>query len=140
MVVEDNVSPSPPVKHPCKNAYPRPDTDAQKWSRANATSGTSKQVEYKHKVLEEIRNGTFKHDHKRWKTFKGKIILMDPNAEVLDNPAHLLSVKHSCCSSWIRMSTPYNTECFKRHVTTCSFSTAVGGMKTLESYGIQVLA
>jgi hypothetical protein len=138
--VKDDGSLSPLAKRPRKNAYPRPDTDAQIRSRANVTPGMSKQAAYKRKVLEEIRNGTYNRDHKRWKTFKGKIMLIDPDADVPDDPARLLSVKHSCCGSWIRMSTPYNTEHFKKHVTTCSFSTATGGMKTLESYGIRALA
>jgi hypothetical protein len=66
-------------------------------------------------------------------------MLMDPYADVPDNPVCLLSVKHSCCGSWICMSVPYNTEHFKKHVTTCSFSMVTGGMKTLESYGIWAL-
>jgi hypothetical protein len=130
----------PPAKRPRKNAYPRPDTDAQIRSQSNAMPGMSKQAEYKRKVLEEIRNGTYDRDPKRWKTFKGKIRQIDPDADVPDDPARLLSVKHSRCGSWIRMSTPYNTERFKKHVTACSFSTAAGGMKTLESYGIVALA
>jgi hypothetical protein len=140
VVLKNDTPRSPPVKRARKIAYPWPDTAAQMRSQAKPTTGTSKQAVYKHKALEEIRNGTYICDHKRWTTFKGKIILMDPDAEVPDNPAHLLSVKHSRCSSWIRMSMPYNTERFKRHLKICTFSTAAGGMKTLKSYGIQVLA
>jgi len=137
----DDVLPTPlPTKRPCRIAYPRPDAKAPTKSNADVTVGISKQAVLKRKALEKLQNSTFIRDPKRWKNFDDKIVGIDPGAEVPDDPQLILWVKHSLCGSWKRMSMPYNTERFKKHVETCSskFSTTAGGMKMLHKYGIMV--
>ncbi|KAI0301414.1 hypothetical protein BC826DRAFT_1102007 [Russula brevipes] len=122
-------------------AYPCPDSGIRKRPKIDAPPGTSKQAVSKRKALDQIRNGTFIQDPKRWESFKAKLAQLDPAFEVCEGDVgRILSVKHSRCGSWIRMAAPYSIERFKTHVLKpCSFSTTAGGMKTLSSYGVIVL-
>jgi hypothetical protein len=99
----------------------------------------SKQAASKRKALEQIRDGTFVRNPKRWETFKDKLKELDPLFEVSESdPTLVRSAKHSRCGSWILMAAPYDIERFKTHIKKCSYSTAAGGMRTLDSFGILV--
>jgi hypothetical protein len=100
----------------------------------------SKQAASKRRALEEIRNGTFIRNPKRWENFKSKLAQLDPLSEVSEtDPTLARSAKHSRCGAWILMAAPYDVERFKAHVKSCSYSTGAGGMKTLENFGVRVL-
>ncbi|KAH9991137.1 hypothetical protein BJV77DRAFT_962978 [Russula vinacea] len=101
--------------------------------------GTSKQAASKRRLLEQIRDGTFVRNPKRWEAFKSKLARLDPHFEVSEtDPTLARSAKHSRCGSWILMAVPYIVERFKTYINSCSYSTEAGGMKTLNNYGIIV--
>lgn len=126
------------VKRPRNLAYPPTQPQTQKW--ASESVGTSKQAVARHKANEQVLNGTFVHDPKRWNEYKTKLAELDPNFEVSEDPKLVRQVKHSICGGWFVMSAPYEKERFKNHVTSCSYSTGGGGMKLLESFGVVVLS
>ena len=134
--------PAAPVrpKRPRSLAYPGPDSEMHaKRTKISMPVGTSKQAVSKRKILEQIRDGTFVRNPKRWEVFKSKLAQLDPYFEVSEtDPTLSRSAKHSRCGSWVLMAAPYNIERFKAHVKTCSYSTEAGGMKTLDSYGLTV--
>ena len=67
--------------------------------------------------------------------FKSKLSKLDPHFEVSEtDPTLARSAKHSRCGAWILMAAPYDTERFKAHVKCCSYSTAAGGMATLDKF------
>ena len=119
-------------------AFPSSNDTACKQAKTNTQVGMSKQAIWKRKILEQINNGTWIADPKKWATYKSKLIKLDRHFEVLDNPCLACYVKHSRCGSWIIMSLPYDVGRFKTHINSRSYSTASGGMKTLDGYGILV--
>ena len=130
-------SPSGGLKHPCNLAYP---DDSKVHKRTKLTPqagqpGLSKQAVSKRRVLDQIRDGTFVQNPKRWDVFKSKLSKLDPRFEVSEtDPTLARSVKHLRCRAWIQMAAPYDTERFKGHVKRCSYSTAAGGMITLDKF------
>lgn len=126
------------AKKPRTLSFPSPDNRPFKWAKTNGPVGVSKQAVWKRKVLEQIENGTWVADPKKWESYKTKLVKLDPNFEVCEKPGFERNVKHSRCGSWIVMSLPYDVGRFKTHVNSCSYSTASGGMKTLDTYGILV--
>ena len=119
-------------------AFPSPDDRPCKQAKTNAPVGTSKQAVSKRTALEKIENGTWVRDTKRWETYQSKLGKIDRHFKVLDDPRFPCHVKHSRCGSWILMSAPYDVGRFKSHNKSCSYSTASGGMKTLDNYGVLV--
>jgi hypothetical protein len=102
--------------------------------------GTSKQALSKHRANESILNGTFVWDPKRWDDYKKKLAQLDPDFEVSEtDSSRIRYVKHSVCGGWYLMAAPYDKERFKQHVKGCSYSMGMGGMKTLERFGVVVL-
>lgn len=98
-------------------------------------AGTSKQAVSKRRILEQIQNGTFVRNPKKWETFKDKLSWIDPQFEVSEtDPTLARSAKHSRCGSWILMAAPYDVERFKTHAKSCTYSTGAGGMKTLDNF------
>lgn len=130
------------LKRPRTLAYPSADNSKSlKCTKAPTPAGTSKQAALKRRALEQIRDGTFVRNSKRWEAFKSKLRQLDPNFEVSENdPTLARSAKHSRCGSWILMAAPYEIERFKMHIKSCSssFSTAAGGMKTLDNFVVIV--
>jgi hypothetical protein len=126
------------MKRPCNLAYPpaHPQTREQ----VGKTVGSSKQAVAKHKANQSVLNGTFVHNPKRWDKFKKKLAELDPNFEVSEDPNLARQVKHSVCGGWFTMSAPYKKEHFKKHVTSCSYSTGGSRMKSLEAFGIVALS
>jgi len=115
------------------------DSDGErKRSKTNAPVGMSKQAGWKRRTLDKIAKGTWVRNAKKWADYKSKLLELDEHFEVLDNPRFPRNVKHSRCGSWFVMTVPYNVDRFKAHVDKCSYSTAPGGMKTLDSYGVCV--
>ena len=119
-------------------AFPSSEDRACKRTKANTSVGMSKQAVWKRKILEQVDDGTWVPDPKKWAAYKSKLIKLDCHFEVLDDPRLARHVKHSRCGSWIMMSLPYDIERFKTHVKSCSYSTASGGMRTLDNYGVLV--
>jgi len=119
-------------------AFPSTKDGACKRAKKDASVGMSKQAIWKRRVLEQIDDGTWVPDTKKWAAYKAKLAELDPCFEVLDDPRFVRHVKHSHCGSWIIMSLPYDVERFKSHVKSCSYSAASGGMRTLDSYGVRV--
>jgi hypothetical protein len=126
------------AKHPRNLAYPPAHPQTQK--KASKPVGTSKQAVSKHKANEKVLDGTFVHNPKRWGAYKRKLAELDPHFEVSEDPRLACQVKHSICGGWFVMAAPYEKECFKKHITSCSYSTGGGGMKSLESFGVTVLS
>ena len=119
-------------------AFPSPDDRPLKRAKTTAPVGMSKTAAWKHKALDQIDDGTWVRDTKRWETYKTKLEQLDGHFEVPDEPRLARYVKHSRCGSWLLMSNPYDIGRFKYHVNKCSYSTASGGMRTLDSYGVIV--
>jgi hypothetical protein len=117
--------------------YPPAQPQAQ--TQVSEPVGNSKQAVAKHKANEHILNSTFVHNPKQWDEFKRKLALLDPNFEVSEDPRLVRWVKHSLCGGWFVMAAPYEKECFKKHVESCSYSTGSGSMKTLHGFSIVVL-
>ena len=135
-----NLSGSTRPKHPRTLAYPQAGGPGTK-KRAQATTpvGTSKQALSKRKANESVHNGTFVLDPKRWDAYKKKLARLDPDFGVVEtDPSSVLSVQHSVCGGWFTMGAPYNKERFKEHVESCSYSTSMGRIKTLENFGVIV--
>ena len=130
------------LKRPRTLAYPSvDDSKSLKHLKVSTPAGTSKQAASKRRILEQIRDGTFVRNPKRWETFKSKLRQLDPYFEVSENdPTLARSAKHSRCGSWILMAAPYDIERFKTHIKSCSssYSTAAGGMKTLDNFVVFV--
>jgi hypothetical protein len=125
------------LKRPRTLAYPD-ESKVNKRTRITAPAGMSKQAVSKRQVLEQIRDGTFIRNPKRWDTFKSKLSKLDPRFEVSEiNPTLARSAKHSRCGAWILMAAPYDTERFKAHIKICSYSTTSGGMTTLDMFILQ---
>jgi hypothetical protein len=127
----------PARKRPRNLAYPPVHPQVQ--PRASEPVGNSKQAVAKRKANERVLNGTFVHDPKRWGEYKKKLAQLDANFEVSEDPRLVRQVKHSICGGWFTMAAPYEKERFKKHVTSCSYSSRGGGMKSLESFGIVAL-
>lgn len=103
-----------------------------------STSSTTKQAVSKRRINKQIQDGTFIRNPKRWDTFKSKLLQLDPHFEVSEtDPTLARSAKHSRCGAWILMAAPYNVERFKAHIKHCSYSTAAGGMITLDKFLVQ---
>ena len=128
------------AKRPRTLAYPCPDDETRsKRTKISTPMGTSKQAASKRRALDQIQDGTFVRNPKRWEVFKSKLAQLDPHFEVSEtDPTLSRSVKHSRCGSWVLMAVPYDVERFKKHIKSCSYSTEAGGMKTLNNYGIIV--
>jgi len=124
------------AKQLCSLAFPSPIDKPLKRAKTSTPVGMSKQAVWKWKVLEQINNGTWVQDIQKWETYKSKLVALDSQFEVSDEPRHARYVRHSCCGSWILMALPYDIGHFQAHVTSCSYSTASGGMRTLHSYGV----
>ncbi|KAH9016984.1 hypothetical protein EDB85DRAFT_1897861 [Lactarius pseudohatsudake] len=108
--------------------------------RITVPTGTSKQALLKRRANESVHGGTFVRDTKRWNKYKKKLAELDPDFEVNESdPSRVCHVKHSICGGWYAMAAPYEKGRFKKHVDDCSYSTSVGGMKTLERFGVVVL-
>jgi len=110
----------------------------RKRSKTDSPVGKSKQAGWKRGELEKIDNGTWVLDAKRWADYKSKLEKLDDKFQVVDDPRLPCHVKHSRCGSWILMAVPYDVGRFKAHIKKCSYSTASGGMRTLDSYGVFV--
>jgi hypothetical protein len=95
------------------------------WKQVSKTVGSSKQAVAKRKANQSVLNGTFVHHPKRWDEYKKKLAELDPNFEVSEDPNLARQVKHSVCGGWFTMAAPYEKERFKKHVTSCSYSTLV---------------
>ncbi|KAH9018586.1 hypothetical protein EDB85DRAFT_1897086 [Lactarius pseudohatsudake] len=105
-----------------------------------APARTNKQALSKRRANESVDNGTFVWDTKRWNKYKKKLAELDPNFKVNESDAsRACYVKHSAYGGWYVMSVPYEKEWFKNHIDGCSYSTGMGGMKTLECFGVVVL-
>jgi hypothetical protein len=128
------VLPAQAAKRPRNLAYPSAQPQTPKQIRKPV--GTSKQAIAKHRANEQVHNGTFTHNPKRWEAYKRKLAELDPNFEVSDDPRLVRQVKHSTCGGWFTMAAPYEKERFKNHIVSCSYSTRGGSMKSLESFGI----
>ena len=127
-------APSGGLKRPRTLAYPD-DSNVHKRTKLTPQASMSKQAALKRRVLEQIQDGTFVRNPKRWDVFKSKLSKLDPHFEVSENdPTLARSAKHSRCGAWIVMAAPYNTERFKLHIKSCSYSTAAGGMITLDKF------
>ncbi|KAH8977094.1 hypothetical protein EDB92DRAFT_2002633 [Lactarius akahatsu] len=125
-------------------AYPPTGTQAQVQAqvqvRITVPTGNSKQALSKRKANESVDSGTFVRDTKRWNEYKKKLAELDANFEVDESDTRRARyVKHSICGGWYVMSAPYEKEQFKKHTDGCSYSTGMGGMKTLERFGVVVL-
>lgn len=132
------VLPAQAAKRPRNLAYPLAQPQTQKQFRKPV--GTSKQAIAKHKANEKVHNGTFTHNPKRWEEYKRKLAELDPDFEVSEDPRLVRQVKHSICGGWFVMAAPYEKERFKKHISTCSYSTGGGRMKSLERFGVTVLS
>jgi len=119
-------------------AFPSPNDKACKRAITNMPVGMSKQAVSKRKILDEVKNGTWVPDPKKWAKYRTELAELDSNFEVPNDPCLARSVKHSPCGSWLTMSLPYNVARFRAHTESCKYSTASGGMKTLHGYGIIV--
>ncbi|KAN0139136.1 hypothetical protein V8E53_003025 [Lactarius tabidus] len=124
------------TKHPRNLAYPPPHLQVQTPKQVSEPISISKQAAAKRKVNEHVLNGTFVHDPKRWDQYKRKLAQLDPNFEVSEDPRLVCQVKHSICGAWFVMAAPYAKDRFKNHVSSCSYSTRGGGMKSLVFFGI----
>ena len=122
------------VKRPRNLAYPSAHSQAHK--KDSEPSGNSKRAVAKRKANQQVQDGTFVHNPKRWDEYKQKLAELDPKFEVSEDPKLVRQVKHSICGGWFTMAAPYEKERFKNHVVSCSYSTRGGGMKSLESFGI----
>ena len=128
------------AKRPRNLVHPLARPQTQKQVRVSKPVGTSKQAVAKQKANERVLNGTFVHNPKRWEEYKRKLAELDPGFEVSEDPKLVRQVKHSVCGAWFVMAAPYDKERFKKHITSCSYSTGSGGMKTLENFGVLVLS
>jgi hypothetical protein len=131
------------MKRPRNLAYPlaHPQAPQQKnIGRPVVGTNLSKQAVSKNKANECVLNGTFVHNPKRWEGYKKKLAELDPNFEVSEDPRLVRKVKHSVCGGWFVMAAPYDKERFKKHITSCSYSSGCGGMKSLERFGVRVLS
>lgn len=129
------------TKRPCNLAHPaRQPAHPQTQTQVSKSVGSSKQAVAKCKANERVLNGTFVHNPKRWDEYKRKLADIDPNFEVSEDPRLVHQVKHSLCGGWFVMAAPYEKERFKKHVTSCSYSTHGGRMKSLENFGIVALS
>ena len=125
------------MKRPRTLAYPpaHPQTPKQ----ISKPVGTSRQAVAKHKANERVLKGTFVHNPMRWEEYKRKLAELDPNFEVSEDPKLVRQVKHSVCGGWFVMAAPYDKERFKKHISSCSYSSG-GSMKSLECFGVMVLS
>ena len=125
------------MKRPRTLAYPpaRPQTHKQ----IGKPVGTSRQAVAKHKANEHVLKGTFVHNPTRWEEYKRKLAELDPSFEVSEDPKLVRQVKHSVCGGWFVMAAPYDKERFKKHISSCSYSSG-GSMKSLECFGVMVLS
>lgn len=119
-------------------AFPSPKDRTHKRSKKDLPVGMSKEAVRKRRILEQIDDGTWILDPNKWAAYKSRLAKLDCNFEVLDDPQFVRHMKHSICGSWFVMSLPYNVGRFEKHTKSCTYSTASGGMKTLESYGVLV--
>jgi hypothetical protein len=88
----------------------------------------------KQALNEAVEAGRFRHDERKWATFKSKIMAIDPQSEVDDvNPRCARDVLHMKCGKSIRMAMVYNISLYKRHVQRCKSLTAMAGMHTLDN-------
>ncbi|KAH9015478.1 hypothetical protein EDB84DRAFT_1679909 [Lactarius hengduanensis] len=127
------------AKRPRTLAYPPTGTEKQARVTRATPVGNSKQALSKRKAIDSVQNGTFARDPKRWDTYKKKLAELDPGFEVSEtDPSRIRYVKHSSCGGWYIMAAPYDKGRFKKHVDDCSYSKDMGGMKTLEGFGIIV--
>ena len=124
------------VKQSCSLAFPSPDDRPLKWAKTTVPVSMSKMAAWKHKTLDQIEDRTWVLDTSKWKTYKSKLENIDRHFEAYPEPWLVCYVKHSSYGSWVLMSVPYDIGSFKSHVKSCSYSTAPGGMRTLDSYGI----
>jgi hypothetical protein len=79
-----------------------------KRAKMSGPVGTSKQVVWKHTILDQMEARTWVVDTKKWEAYKSKLVKLDPKFEVPDEPRLAHHVKHSHCGSWIIMTIPYN--------------------------------
>ena len=119
-------------------AFPSPDDRPLKRAKTTVPVGMSKTAAWKRKTLDKIEDGTWVLDTGKWETYKSKLENLDRHFEAYPEPRLVRYVKHSSCGSWVLMSVPYDIGRFKSHVKSCSYSTAPGGMRTLDSYGVCV--
>jgi len=126
------------AKQSCSLSFPSSDNRPSKRAKTNAPVSTGRRATWKCEALEKIDNGTWVRDTKKWDRYITKLKALNAPFEVSDEPRYARSVKHIQCGSWILMSVPYDVTRFKSHIKMCSYSTASGGMRTLDSYGILV--
>jgi hypothetical protein len=93
------VLPAQAAKRPRNLAYPS--AQLQTLKQIRKPIGTSKQAIAKHRANEQVHNGTFTHNPKRWEAYKRKLAELDPNFEVSDDPRLVHQVKHSTCGGCI---------------------------------------
>ena len=117
-------------------AFPSPDDRPLKRAKTTAPVGTSKTAAWKRKTLDKMWKGTWVLDTDKWEAYKSKLEELDCHFEAYPEPQLVRYVKHSDCGSWFLMSVPYDVGRFKSHVKSCTYSTAPGGMRTLDSYGV----
>jgi hypothetical protein len=122
------------TKRPRNLAYPLAHTRTQ--TQVGNSVGSSKQAVSKRKANENVLNGTFVHNPKRWDEYKRKLAELDPKFEVSEDPRLACQVKHSVCGGWFVMAAPYEKERFKKHIASCSYSTGGSRMRSLENFGI----
>lgn len=102
----------------------------------NSTGTPSVSATYLNKqaLNKAVKEGTFKHDERKWAAFKSKIMTIDPQSEVNDvNPRRARHVLHVKCGKSVVMSMPYDISLYKRHVQSCKSCTANAGMHTLDN-------
>lgn len=97
----------------------------------------------KNRDREEVHNGEWKVNMKKWDSFILKVRKVDPGATAsFKNP---LEVFHSICQQNVKIDCPYNAYTFKKHVTTqkclqkkdVKARLAEVGAPTLASFGFQ---
>ena len=126
------------AKRPRTLAFPSPKDSPCKRAKPNESVGMSKQAVWKRRIMDQIDDGVWVPDAKKWAEYNSKLAVIDRHFEVSEDPRLARQVKHSRCGAWIIMSLPYDIGRFKVHVKNCKYSKASGGMKTLDSYGVHV--